>query len=129
MRVPIVLLMFLLQPIVVCDSGLQIAFAQLTNRMRRVLYWRAGHRYSAILMFLSVYHGISWTMRQVKYFIDRKLHLRRKLKKPRSHHSHSPSPRGNKSTWAAKLEASLKVFSAFHFKSHLQVFLISGYVL
>lgn len=41
-------------------------------------YWRAGHQYSTILMFLSAYHGISWTLRQLKYFINKKLRLRRK---------------------------------------------------
>ena len=40
-------------------------------------YWRAGYRYPAILMFLSAYHGIFWTLRQLKYFINHKLGLRR----------------------------------------------------
>ena len=41
-------------------------------------YWRAGYRYSTILMFLSAYHGIFWTLRQLKYFINHKLGLRRR---------------------------------------------------
>lgn len=30
------------------------------------------------LMFLLAYHGISWTFRQLKYFINKKLGLRRR---------------------------------------------------
>ena len=41
-------------------------------------YWRKGYRYAAILIFLSVYHGIHWTLRQLKYFINHKLGLRRR---------------------------------------------------
>ena len=41
-------------------------------------YWRKGYRYAAILIFLSVYHGIHWTLRQLKYFISHKLGLRRR---------------------------------------------------
>ena len=41
-------------------------------------YWRKGYPYAAILIFLSVYHGIHWTLRQLKYFINHKLGLRRR---------------------------------------------------
>ena len=41
-------------------------------------YWRKGYRYAAILIFLSVYHGIHWTLRQLKYFINHKLGLQRR---------------------------------------------------
>ena len=41
-------------------------------------YWRKGYRYAAILIILSVYHGIHWTLRQLKYFINHKLGLRRR---------------------------------------------------
>ena len=27
-------------------------------------YWRKGYRYAAILIFLSVYHGIHWTLKK-----------------------------------------------------------------
>lgn len=43
-----------------------------------VSYWTAGYQYSTILMFLLAYHGISWTSRQLKYFINKKLGLRRR---------------------------------------------------
>ena len=41
-------------------------------------YWRKGYRYAPILIFLSVYHGIHWTLRQLKYFKKQKLGLRRR---------------------------------------------------
>ena len=81
MRLPVIVILLLLIQNVVNIVGLPDCVCTATfNTVDECVaaYWRQGHRYTAILMFLSAYHGIHWTLRHLKYFINQKLGLRRK---------------------------------------------------
>ena len=58
-------------------------FASLEDCIRS--YWFIGYKYASIVMFLSLYHGIPITVRQLKYLINIKYNLRRRNNESAAH--------------------------------------------
>ena len=58
-------------------------FASLEDCIRS--YWFIGCKYAGIVMFLSLYHGIPITVRQLKYLINIKYNLRRRNNESAAH--------------------------------------------
>ena len=58
-------------------------FASLEDCIRS--YWFIGYKYASIVTFLSLYHSIHITVRQLKYLINIKYNLRRRNNKSAAH--------------------------------------------
>ena len=58
-------------------------FASLEDCIRSYLF--IGYKYASIVMFLSLYHGIPITARQLKYLINIKYNLRRRNNESAAH--------------------------------------------
>ena len=58
-------------------------FASLEDCIRS--YWFIGYKYASIVTFLSLYHSIHITVRQLKYLINIKYNLRRRNNESAAH--------------------------------------------
>ena len=58
-------------------------FASLEDCIRS--YWFIGYKYASIVMFLSLYHSVQITVRQLKYPINVKNNLRRRSRESATH--------------------------------------------